>query len=358
MRYIPLSSLMPGMVVGRNLYDIQQNLLLRKGKIVKDEYIKKIEALGFQGIYIADKNTEDIEIRDVISDSLRKKALTSVKGSFMSLAQNEVGKKSKVKMASIKEVITNIVDDIINNKDLMVNLIDLKTYDDYTYYHCVNVAVLSIVMGINYGLNKQKLIELGLGAVLHDVGKMFVDKDILNKEDVLEKEEYDYIKKHTEFGYRYLKETFDIPMSSYVSVLQHHERLDGTGYPNQCKGKEVTLFARIIAIADVYDALISNRSYRTALLPSEAIEYLMGNGDAFDTELIKLFITKIAPYPIGVTVQLSNGFIGVVKENFEDACLRPKVKIIKGVDDHKIKPYTINLRDDASYRNLTIVSLC
>ncbi|TCT15540.1 HD-GYP domain-containing protein (c-di-GMP phosphodiesterase class II) [Natranaerovirga pectinivora] len=354
MRYVPIDNVTEGMVIGKSLFDLQQQLLLREGSEIKRAYIHKIQSLGIQGLYIQDEVSKEIEIKDVISDTLRHKAVNAIKNVCI-FSEQDLKKNSKTSFKDMKNIVKNIVEDIISNKDTIINLIDLKNYDDYTYYHSVNVAVISIVMGISYGLNKDRLIELGLGAVLHDIGKMFIDKQILNKKGVLTEYEFEELKKHPEIGYKYLKETFDIPIASYVGVLQHHERYDGKGYPNQKSGKEISLYGRIIAIADVYDALISNRPYRGALVPSEAMEYIMGNGNAlFDTNLIRLFVTKVAPYPIGLTVKLSNGLTGIVVENYEDACMRPKIKIIKDEKNNAIEPYSISLRSETQYRNVTI----
>lgn len=355
MRYVPIASVREGMIVGKHLYDSQGQLLLNLGSVIKQGYIDKMMAMGFQGLYIDDEISSEVEIKDIISDSLRIQALHTIKNVCIESIDERKYKKNN-RFSETKLLIRNIVEDIISNRDTMVNLVDLKTYDDYTYFHSVNVAVLSVVIGTAYGLNKDQLIDLGLGAILHDIGKIFLDIKILNKKGDLTVEEYKHIKKHPELGYQYLKDKFEIPMSSYIGVLQHHEHYDGTGYPHQKKGKDISLYGRIICIADIYDALTSKRPYRDALTPSEAMEYIMANGSLiFDTELVEVFVKKVAPYPVGSMVQLSNGLKGIIVENYEDACLRPKVKIIEEEKDHY--DY-INLRDRKEYRNITILSIC
>ena len=357
MRFVPVNGLMEGMYVGRSLFDKNNQLLLSKGSIIQQAYIDKIYSMGYQGLYVEDDISADIEVKDLISDELRRKTIKQVKEVFIE-AQDPNTKINSNNIDRTKLLVTNIVDQIIENKDTLVNLIDLKMFDDYTYYHCVNVAVLSIALGTSMELNKIDLYNLGLGAILHDIGKMFINSSILNKRGKLTNEEYRFLQKHSEYGYNYLKETYEIPLSSYVGVLQHHEKYDGTGYPLHRSKEEISLFGRIICIADVYDALTSTRPYRKALLPSEAIEYIMANGGVmFDINLTKNFVKKVAPFPVGTCVELSNKYKGIVVENYEEACLRPKVKIIVDDKEKQVDTFFYNLKDDKDLRNITITSI-
>ncbi|QUI22853.1 HD-GYP domain-containing protein [Vallitalea pronyensis] len=357
MRFVPVSSLAEGMYVGKSLYDKNNQLLLGKGSMIQKSYINKISALGYQGIYVDDEISSDIEVKDIICDELRRNTISTIKDVFIKTG-NANPKGIDTGIDETKYLIMNIVDQILENEDTIVNLIDLKMFDDYTFYHCVNVAVLSILLGTSLHLNKNQLLDLGLGAILHDIGKMFVDTNVLNKEGSLTKEEYKHIQMHSEYGYRYLKETFAIPSAAYIAVLQHHEKFDGTGYPHR-KGKDdISLYGRIIGITDVYDALTSTRPYRKALLPSEAMEYIMANGGVmFDLNLTRKFVQKVAPFPVGTWVQLSNCYQGIVVENYEEACLRPKIKVLLDEKNNKVDPHYWNLKDERNLRNVTITSV-
>ena len=360
MRFVPVSGLMEGMVVGKSLYDINRQLLLGKGRVIQKSYIERIEKLGYQGIYVDDDISKDIEVKDIISDELRMKAVQVVKDIFINTSFNSYEDKKILsgKIQQTKELVANIIEEIIENNDSMVNLIDLKFFDDYTFFHSVNVTVLSVLVGVEMGLDREELYNLGLGALLHDIGKMFIDKEILNKPGKLTVDEYEQIKDHPKFGYNYLKETYEIPVSSYVAVLQHHEKFDGTGYPNNRDKDMIGVYGRIIGVTDVYDALISKRPYREALLPSEAMEYIMANGGImFDVSITKIFARKVAPFPVGTYVKLSNGFIGIVVENYEEVCMRPKVKIILDSEGKKIMPRYIDLKEDRKARSITITGI-
>lgn len=356
MRFVPTVCLRKGMIVGKRLYNQSGQVLIYENTELKQYYIDRIKNIGYTGIYINDDISKDIEIKNVVDGDFRIKAVQSIKKIFIESVNKD--KISNINVAESKYLIENIVEDILHNNDLIVNIIDIKVFDDYTYYHSLNVAILSIIIGVSLGLKKESLYKLGLGALLHDIGKVFISKEILNKKEKLTEKEYNEIKRHPQLGYEYLKKNGNITPKSYIAALQHHERFDGTGYPHRKKGKKISLFGRIIAIADIYDALTSDRPYRKALLPSEAIEYIMANGNSmFDTDLVKIFVTKIAPYPVGMFVKLSNNMTGIVCKNYEDAIMRPQIKIVKDKNDEIIEPFVIDLRNDKYYFNVTIVQI-
>ncbi len=353
MRFVPSACLREGMINGRDLYGKDGILMLRQGQEITVININRINSLGYQGIYIVDEISKDIDVQSVIDDVLRQKTIGAVKHVFDCIQKNDSAKFT-ANIEHTKMLVENIIDEMMDNKDLIINMVDLKMFDDYTYYHSVNVAVLSIVMGISLNLSKKELYNLGLGALLHDIGKVFVPKDILNKKGQLSNEELSEVQSHSERGYHYLREIWDIPLKSYMAVLYHHEKFDGSGYPKGKKTTEIHLFGRIIAIADVYDALISDRPYRKALLPSEAVEYVMGgSGILFDPDLVKVFVKKVAPYPLGTCVKLSNGDVGIVIENYEDACLRPKLKLFMKRQEESI----LDLKSDEKSWSVTIVDI-
>jgi HD-GYP domain-containing protein (c-di-GMP phosphodiesterase class II) len=215
-----------------------------------------------------------------------------------------------------------------------------------------------MAIGVEMNLPTKKLHELGLAAVLHDIGKIHIEKGILLKQGKLTDDEYEQVKQHSELGYKHLKNTYEIPMASYVGVLQHHERYDGTGYPFQKAKDEISLYGRIICIADVYDAITSNRPYRKAMLPSEAMEYIMANsGSMFDSEIVEIFIKKIAAYPVGMSVKLSNNMEALVVNNNVGAPLRPIVKV--HIENNQNEDYfkILDLSDMTKYKNITIVDI-
>lgn len=353
MRFVPTNCLREGMVLGKNLYGRDQSLLLSQGQYIRESYIYRIRKLGYQGVYVHDGLSDDIVVESVISDQLKNSAVTAIKDVFITTKHSSDFSEESIEKS--KQIVEDLVDEILFNRNLMVNMVDLKIFDDYTFYHSVNVAVLSILVGISLDYSRSELYKLGLGALLHDIGKVFISKSILSKSGPLTGEEYVQIKKHPELGFNYLKEHYDVPSKSYLGALHHHERYDGSGYPMKLKGENISDIGRIIAIADVYDALISDRPYRKSLLPSDAMEYIMGgSGTMFDPQYVIKFMRKVAAYPLGTIVLLSNGLKAIVVQNFEDCCTRPKVRVI---DENGSGSGYIDLKDDLKSANITIVGI-
>lgn len=355
MRFVPAFCVREGMVLAKNLYGKSGELMLSEGNIITNTYFDSINRLQYNGIYINDDISNNIEIKNVIDDNLRIESVKKIKEIFIYPEKNKPLTTKHVN--SLKTQIDEIVDELLENQSLMVNMVDLKFFDDYTYFHSVNVTVLSIIIGISLQLNRKELFELGLGALLHDIGKVFVKKEVLNKNGKLTQEEFEEVKMHSVFGYQYLKKEFEIPVKTFLAVLSHHEKFTGGGYPEGTSGEKISLFGRIINIADVYDALISDRPYRLGLLPSEAMEYIMGgSGSLFDPKLVQVFAKKVAPYPIGSCVVLSNNNIGIILENYEECCMRPLVRVFEH-DGKKIEPYIIDMSKDRSLTNVTIIAV-
>lgn len=349
MRFVPFGCVREGMIMGKTIYNQNGEVLLHKGAELKNVYIQKIEGFGYNGIYIDDELSKDLEFESLVSDKLRNKTIKGIKDIYLTMESNKAVDDKKIKETHL--MIESIIDDILANKNMVVNMMDLKIFDDYTFFHSVNVTILSIIIGVAMGLNRIDLHKLGMGALLHDIGKVFIDKNLLNKPGKLSTNEFSELQKHAHLGYQYIKEKFALPPTSYVAALSHHEKYDGSGYPNSLKGDDIHLFGRIIAICDVYDALTSDRPYRKSMLPSDAMEYIMGNGGShFDPNIVKTFLRKVAPYPIGTTVKLSNGQSAIVIENFEGWGTRPKVRIIE-------TSVCIDLKSDANARNITIVEI-
>lgn len=351
MRFVPASCLRVGMQVAKTLYGKNGEKMLTEGTVLNQKYIEGVRRLSFAGIYIDDDLSRDIEIINTISDELRLETMNGLKKIFI---EADSKKDPRERTNEISRQVESIIDELLSNKQMMINMIDLKCFDNYTYLHSVNVAVLAIMTGIAMGLERTALSRLGLSAILHDIGKVFISKYIVNKPDVLTDDEFDEMKKHSLLGYHYARDKFKLPVSCHMGILDHHEKFDGTGYPNGKVGKDISTLGRVVTVADIYDALTSERPYRKALSPSVAMEYIMGGSETmFDPEISEVFIRKIAAYPIGTTVKLSNGFTAIVLENFESFCLRPRVRVFK-VAGKEVKPFELDLKEDFSLLSIVV----
>lgn len=342
MRLVPVESIRENEKLAKDIYDHNGKLLLKTELEITEPVKQKIKSLNIFSVYIVDEYSENL-IKEVIEPELRQRVIKTVKDQFIKFNSideyNNDGKlkDNKEKFQSVLYVANQLVDEILSKHDVMLNLVDIKNMSDYIFQHSVNVAVISLIMGLKLNLHKFDLLDLCVGALLHDVGMIFVSKDIINKKDELSKREYDIVKKHPKVGYDYLNKNFQLPITSIFVTLQHHERIGGQGYPYGKVLDEISEFSKIVAIADEYDALTSDRPFRRAISPNEALEYIMGNGGIkFDYKLVKLFSSIVVPYPIGTEVKLTSDEIGIVnKVNFK-LPLRPEVKIIKSKDKNRI----------------------
>lgn len=348
MRYLPMKKVEAGMALAQDILDGQGVMLLGRHQILNQEQIENLDKMGYPGLYIDDKFSEEIEIVEVIKPSIHAKSLELVHHLFIDRMEEEDVSEQEWQ---IREAVMQVVDSLLENEEVMYNMMSLKNYDDYTYFHSVNVGILSAVIGAHYGMDEYELRILTTAALLHDIGKKFLEIDILNARRALTEEERRIVLQHPKLGYEFLRDNFDFAPEVYLGVLEHHECYNGEGYPMRKSGDEISIYGRIIKLADVYDAMVSKRPYRDPMPPADAIEYMMAmNGSEFDPKLVEVFLRWVAVYPVGCEVELSDGRTAVVKHNYQGFVLRPIVKVC---DTGEI----IDLKNDKEARSITIVRL-
>lgn len=316
MRYVALTEAKSGMQLAKSLYDSNGRTLVGSHIMLTNNYIEKLTAYGYGGIYIEDALSQDIEVEDAISPQLRAEGMECIE---------------RRDIDGCKLVAEKLVEEIMSKGRISLDMLDLRSYDDYTYAHSMNVGVLCGVIGMEMHMDEKEIAQLVMAALLHDLGKLSIPNEILNKPGRLTQKEYKRMQEHPVMSYELIKDRFDISAQIKVAVLFHHENVDGTGYPNGVMGDEQTLFTKIIHAADVYDALVSKRPYKEPYAPCEAAEYLMGGcGILFDQEVIEVMLRAIPLYPKGTEVELSDGRVGIVKENADAHNLRPVLRLMDG----------------------------
>lgn len=234
-----------------------------------------------------------------------------------------------IESGPVKNVVHRMIDSIFNNRTALASLTRIKDYDEYTFVHSINVCILSLTMGRHLNFSREELEQIGIGALLHDAGKMKISPHILNKPGKLTEEEFHEIKKHPLYSLELLERAEGIPGVSRQVALQHHERYNGRGYPYGLKGNEIGRFGQIAAIIDVYDAITSDRAYKKAIPPHKAMrELYQGGKEDFNQLLVEFFIQCVGIYPVGTLVLLDSEEIGIVYAVNPEILLRPNVLVL------------------------------
>jgi putative nucleotidyltransferase with HDIG domain len=340
MRRIKLTLLEPGMKIARPVYAGDGRLLLASGLTLTEKFIERLAALGIGSLYIEDVLFPGkLNVRDVVSEKTRSESILLVKECFRNLE-----KEKNINTWAVRQTVNELADEIFSNRDILINYFDIRTYDDYTFDHSVNVTILSVLAGISLGYNRLDLRELATGALLHDIGKVSVDKKILNKKGKLTPEEFKQIQQHSLAGFEKLRSYYEITTLSSTISYQHHERIDGSGYPRGLKGEEIHEYARIVMVADVFDALTSDRPYRSAYTITEAFGIVKELEPTFDSKSITAVLSNISPYPIGSIVMLNTGQIGQVVDTHKKDPAKPIVRIYFDRDLKYMEfPYEIDI---------------
>ncbi|MDR3592623.1 MAG: HD-GYP domain-containing protein [Negativicutes bacterium] len=313
----------PGLVVARSIHHANGTLLLGQGVELDNRLIARLATMGVDSVYVKNPYFAG-EPTEVISEKTRITTTKLTHNAFETYRQ-----RGTINLGDLQRVIKMLVEDVTDNRQVLIQLTDIRTHDDYTFGHSINTCILSAMIGVKMRLKEHQLKELALGVILHDLGKTLLPKELLNKKEPLLPEERRRIEEHATSGFEVLRQQGSIPLMSAHVAFQHHENYDGSGYPRGLAGEDIHLYARIAAIADLYDAITSDRPYRPAMLPHEAYEVVLGSrGVKLDPAITDLFLENVALFPIGTMVLLDSGETGVVTAVHPGLQARPVVKVI------------------------------
>ena len=343
-----LEDILRGDVVEFDLYTEDGVLLLASGTKLdssKRSLLYSLKSTNFDVYMKVDLDERTLKFDKVIEldKTVKERAVQTL--SYMFNENTDIANS----LDSVKTLSDSITDLILSSNSVSISLDALKCSDEYTYKHSLDVATISILIGRELGLNASALRELATAGLLHDVGKRNISKEILHKNGRLDDNEFEIIKQHPVFTYQLLQPLDQVSEVIKQACLQHHEKWNGSGYPFHLEGQNINYYSRILAVADVFDALVTDRPYHKNYTPSDTIEMMNSMIGHFDMDVYKLFLKTVVLYPVGTLITLSDGSHAIVIENNKANILRP---IVKRVEDNKI----LNLLEDMSTFNLTIVS--
>jgi len=346
MRLVSTTQCQPGSRLGKPIYNEDGRVLLASEVELTESMIRRLLEYGIHYVYISDPRTDDIVVPELISEETRVRAMSQIRTSFRMVMEESNRRNNPGSLAKdAKDMLTMIIDDLSSHKAAMIMLMDMGVSDHYLYRHSLHVCLLSCMIGMHIGYSRSDLMAFGLGALLHDIGKTKIPLELLIKKERLTTKEMDLIKRHCEEGYLILKDEANIPLLSAHCAFQHHERIDGSGYPRGIKGDEIHEFAQWIGIVDSFDAMTTHRVYRNTLLPHQALEVLYtGAGTLYSIDKVRIFRDKVATYPLGVSVKLHTGETAVVVDINASSPHRPVVRVLEDEAGQLVKaPYEIDL---------------
>lgn len=346
MRIVPIEYAL-NRELAEDVYDMQGRILLRKSTQLTDKWLDKLKNAGISSLYINDKYSCNI-LKPPLSTELKNEMVRTLQNIYAAVIRS-IRNKERIREENLPaidkmlELAGHAVYEIVNSPKQYITLTDIKFQEIYTASHSVNVAVLSLLLGVDYGVDHSLHRDLFVGALFHDIGMCGIDEKIFIKNGKLDVAEFLTIKKHPLIGHQIFKEfTF---ASAYMKniVLKHHEKIDGSGYPKELRGQEIGVLEKIVAIADVYDAMTSDRVYARATTPYHALKHITDYSRIhFDSHLVDLFIRKVVPYPEGSIVRLSDHTSALVIGVVENDPIRPVVLPINA-EKQQLETVPINL---------------
>lgn len=359
---MPTRLLQPGMKADQSIVDRMGRMLIARNSTLDEYIISSMLSLGIMSIYIQDgeydpeddekkitpaakKNIERLHTEDpekvMLSDSIRKRVAEGIQYIYNNT-------KSETFAKAAESITDDLMDAIEHNDAVAIDIHALKTSDEYTFKHSVDVATIAMILARQQGLSRQNIYEIGISGLLHDVGKTQIPLKILNKPGRLDEQEFAVMKQHPVFGYHMMKKRGEFSEQVCLGVLQHHEKINCSGYPLGCNASQISSYAKILSVADIYDALVTERPYKKAFSQRDAVEMIMSMTEELDMSAMKSFLESMILYPVDTIVELSNGEKAKVVKNNPHYILRPTVV---GIISGKI----YNLGEDLSCANIIIL---
>ncbi len=342
-RFVSIRLLKSGMIIDQSFVDKTNRILIARKTALDDFLINELRKMGISGVYIREGEEEPEDLNNEITpqaqevieklhvpDRTKVQLSESVKKRVSEGIQFLYSDTENSSFVNTAETISDeLMKAITENDAVALNIDALKVSDEYTFKHSVDVATMAMIVAKQEGMDENDIYHIGVAGLLHDVGKSKIPNEVLNKPGRLTDDEFAIMKQHSVYGYRILKEKEGIPNEVLMGVLQHHEKINGNGYPMGVSNQQICSYARILSIVDIYDALVTERPYKKGFSQSDAVEMIMSMTHELDIDAMKCFLNSVILYPVGSIVSLSNGEKARVVQNTPSYPLRPKVVSIR-----------------------------
>lgn len=287
MEKVALDKLSPGMVLARSIFLADGRILVRKKVTLSPSIISKLRELRFPAVYV--ESATDDEINEPVSDFTRSEVIQSV-----ARQDNAFRNGKSINFLACREPLQKMIEEIQDNRHIRLGMAEIRSLNDSIYNHMVQVCIIAVKIGIQMGYSHYKLLELALGVLFHDIGMTRISTDVLNRIGGLTSDEIAQIKTHPRTGYDLIRQSRDLPEAAAEIVLQHHERYNGSGYPQKLSGFHINEYARITAVADVFDAMLAEKPYRPAKPLEETLNYLKEQkGAEFDPIVVNALVAAV-----------------------------------------------------------------
>lgn len=362
--FVRCKDLKAGMRIDQAIKDRLDRVLIAKYTILNDYQINALTKMGLGGVYISEGEEDELPkepekplskmaryniqkyrtedpTKVALKESVKKRVSEGIQYLYNNTSSNDFSQASN-------RITSDLLKAITENDAIAVDINSLKTSDEYTFKHSVDVATMSMIIAKKAGMKRDDIYNVGIAGLLHDMGKSKIPLNILNKPAKLNDEEFEVMKSHPVLGYNILKEKEDFDPAISLAVLQHHEKMNGTGYPLGVSADKIINYAKILSVTDVYDALVTERPYKKAFTQRTAVEMIMSMTEELDLFSMQSFLQSVILYPVDSIVSLSNGEEAKVVENHPDFVLRPTVV---GIETGNV----YNLSEDISCASIIIL---
>ncbi len=329
MRKVGLQHLQGNERLGRAIFDEEGRVLLREGVVLKQGFIEKLLSLGIGSVYIEDALSQGIDVQDVVAEETRQESKKAIAETMRRFVRH-----GELSLRGVVASAQKVIDEILLQKEVMFNLVDVRAKEDNLFSHSVNVCILAVMTGVNMGYNLALLKELAAGALLHDVGMLAIMKEMVPGSG---RQEVDWTRyrEHPKRGYDLLNQQ---SISSYVKViaLTHHEKCDASGFPLGLKGEEINEMVKIISVCDAFDRIVHGKRERYDVPPFQAIEFLEASRQLFEPLVVDKFVRNVSLYPSGYRVRLNDGRQCVVVRQNQGFASRPVVRQLEDAGQKEI----------------------